>query len=180
MTPETVRRSLSLNTGRNGGWRHRCSHRVNEMFVTPHALVVLVCLSSPVGTGAVLAAESLSVEVFTVAGYPISGRGSAELEAATVAVYSVEGLAALESALSENLPTDSEAAKAEALRRIGGLNDAQVAQAKDAAMGLTQAVQYGVDRTPAIVIDGAVVIYGVTDLVDAVRRYEAWREGDLR
>ena len=47
-------------------------------------------------------------------------------------------------------------------------------------MGLTKALQYGVDRTPAIVINGSAVIYGVTNLVDAVHRYEAWREGESR
>jgi integrating conjugative element protein (TIGR03757 family) len=47
--------------------------------------------------------------------------------------------------------------------------------AKNAAFGLAKAAQYGVDRYPAIVFDGRAVVYGVTDLVDAVERYETWQ-----
>jgi integrating conjugative element protein (TIGR03757 family) len=42
------------------------------------------------------------------------------------------------------------------------------------------ALHYGVDRIPAIVIDGTAVVYGVTDLVDAVQRYDAWRTAPSR
>ena len=51
-----------------------------------------------------------------------------------------------------------------------------MAPAKDAAIGLAKAVQYGVDRYPAVVVNGTAVVYGVTDLVEAVARYQAWRE----
>ena len=50
-----------------------------------------------------------------------------------------------------------------------------MAPAKNAAIGLAKAVQYGIDRYPAIVFDGRVVVYGVTDLVEALDRYKAWR-----
>ena len=46
-----------------------------------------------------------------------------------------------------------------------------------AAMGLAKAVQYGVDRYPAIVFDGQMVVYGVTDLEAALQYYRAWRTG---
>jgi integrating conjugative element protein (TIGR03757 family) len=82
--------------------------------------------------------------------------------------------------LAQNLPANADAAKTEALRRIGELNDARMAPAKDAAMGLAKAVQYGVDRYPAVVVNGTVVVYGVTELVDAAARYEAWRRGQSR
>jgi integrating conjugative element protein (TIGR03757 family) len=55
-----------------------------------------------------------------------------------------------------------------------------MAPAKNAAIGLAKAVQYGVDRYPAVVVNGTVVVYGVTDLVDAAARYEAWRRGQSR
>jgi integrating conjugative element protein (TIGR03757 family) len=47
-----------------------------------------------------------------------------------------------------------------------------------AAMGLAKAVQYGVDRYPAIVFDGQVVVYGITDLEAALQHYRAWLTGD--
>ena len=46
-----------------------------------------------------------------------------------------------------------------------------------AAMGLAKAMQYGVDRYPAIVFNGEVAIYGVTDIGEALDRYRLWREG---
>ena len=44
-----------------------------------------------------------------------------------------------------------------------------------AAEGLGRAVGYGLDRYPAIVIDGAAVLYGTTDVAQAITRYQAWR-----
>jgi integrating conjugative element protein (TIGR03757 family) len=48
---------------------------------------------------------------------------------------------------------------------------------QQAAIGLAKAVQYGVDRYPAMVFDGGAVIYGVTDIHQALLRYRQWREG---
>ena len=55
-----------------------------------------------------------------------------------------------------------------------------MAPAKNAAFGLAKAVQYGVDRYPAIVFEGRAVVYGVTDLVEALNRYEAWQREQTR
>ena len=73
-----------------------------------------------------------------------------------------------------NLRGSEEAAKAEALRRVQQLDDTRMAPAKNAAIGLAKAIQYGVDRYPAIVLNERAVVYGVTDLVEALNRYEAW------
>lgn len=150
------------------------------MLAISHALFPLTLFGPLLISGAVLAGEPLSLEVFIAAGIQISGEGDSRLQEATVTVYAVDGLEQFESALSQNLPADSDAAMAEALRRIGELDDARMASAKDAAMGLAKAVQYGVDRYPAVVINGTAVVYGVTDLVESVARYEAWREAQSR
>ena len=39
---------------------------------------------------------------------------------------------------------------------------------------LTAARRYGIDRYPAIVFDARAVIYGETDLRQALRRYARW------
>ena len=70
--------------------------------------------------------------------------------------------------------------QAEAARRIGRLDDTQIAAAKNAATGLAKARQYGLDRYPAIVVNGRAVLYGVTDLADAAQRYGAWLEARSR
>ena len=49
-----------------------------------------------------------------------------------------------------------------------------------AAHGLAKAMQYGVDRYPAIVFDGQAVVYGVTDVQTAIAHYRAWRREGKR
>ena len=150
------------------------------MLAISHALVALTLFGPLLFTAALQAGEPLTLEVFTAAEFPVSGQDDRRLQRASVTVYAVDGLEEFESTLSQNLPADADAAKAEALRRIGELDDARMAPAKDAAIGLAKAVQYGVDRYPAVVVNGTVVVYGVTDLVDAAARYEAWRRGQSR
>ena len=121
------------------------------MFALAHTLVSLVLSSPLVFSAAVMAGESLRVEVFTAAGFSVRGTDDRRLQGVIVTVYAVDGLAAFESMLSEDLPAEADAAQAEALRRIGQLNDVRMAPAKHAALGLARAVHYGVDRYPAIV-----------------------------
>lgn len=150
------------------------------MLAISHVLVALALFGPLVFSNALRAGDALSLEVFTMATLPISGQDDRRLHGASVTVYAVDGLARFETLLSEDLPSEADAAKAEAIRRIGELNEARMASAKEAATGLAKAVQYGVNRYPAIVFEGDAVIYGMTDLVDAVARYEAWREAQAR
>ncbi|MGE4044239.1 MAG: TIGR03757 family integrating conjugative element protein [Acetobacteraceae bacterium] len=145
------------------------------MLALSHTLVALTLFGPLLFSGVLQAGERLSLEVFTAAEFPVSGQDDRRMQGATVTVYAIDGLEQFESTLSQSLPADADAAKAEALRRIGELDDARMAPAKDAAIGLAKAVQYGVDRYPAIVVNGTAVLYGVTDLGEAVARYEAWR-----
>ena len=139
------------------------------------ALFVLLGAGPPVRAG-----EVLGVEVFTTAGRPVTGAADDRLRAVGVTTYAVDGLERFESRLSEGLPADAKAAKAEALRRVQQLDDVHLAPAKSAAIGLAKAVQYGVDRYPAIVFDRRSVVYGVTDLVEALDRYDAWQREQAR
>lgn len=145
------------------------------MLAVSHALLSLVLFGPLVASIIALAGEPLRLEAFTTAEYVISGRNDPRLRAVSVTIYKLDGLAKFEAALSQDLPAGADAAKAEALRRIGELDEERMAPTKHAAMGLAKAVQYGIDRYPAIVIDGTAVIYGVIDLNDALQRYEAWR-----
>jgi len=139
-----------------------------------HSLLGLALFGSLLLSGHAQAAVPLNVVVFTTTEFPISGKGDQRLKGAKLSVYFVDGLEQIETALSESLPNQADDAKAEALRRIDELNDAATASAKNAAIGLAKAIQYGVDRYPAIVLNERAVVYGVTDLVEALNRYEAW------
>jgi integrating conjugative element protein (TIGR03757 family) len=150
------------------------------MSAPPPALVGFLLIGPLLISSPQLAAEPDYVDVFTEREHPIRGADHSRLKSARVQIYEVDGLRRFEAALSNGLPRNSDLAKAEALRRIGKLNDTQMASAKNAANGLAMAHRYGVDRIPAIVIDGSAVIYGVTDLVDAIERYDAWRAAPSR
>ena len=145
-----------------------------------HNLISLTLLGSLLLGGPVRAAEMVSVEVFKASGKLLAQASQGRLRAAKITTYMLDGLDRFESSLSEGLPADVDVAKTEALRRIQQLDEARMARAKNTAFGLAKAVQYGIDRYPAIVFDGEAVVYGVTDLAEAVDHYEAWRRERVR
>ena len=150
------------------------------MLAIAHALFALTLFGALVFGSALKADQPLSLEVFTTATLPIGGKDDRRLQGVTISIYAVDGLEQFETILSQGLPADAETAKAQALRRIDELNEARIGLAKDAAIGLAKAVQYGIDRYPAIVFNGTAVVYGVTDLVVAVARYDVWRKDQAR
>lgn len=139
-----------------------------------HSLVGLTLFGPLLWSAPVWAGDGVSTEVFTTSERPVVGADQERLRAATFTIYAVDGLDRFESTLSDGLPVDPETAKVEALGRIQEIDDAQMVPARNAAIGLAKAIQYGVDRYPAIVLDERAVVYGLTDLVEALNRYEAW------
>jgi len=95
-------------------------------------------------------------------------------------VYELDGIQRIETKLSEGLTADPEKSKRVVLQRFQELREDDRARMQRAAMGLAKAMQYGIDRYPAIVFDGDVAIYGVTDIGEALQRYQEWREGRVR
>lgn len=116
--------------------------------------------------------ESHLIEVFADSQTPVLNNGP------STTVYIVDRIDRLQQALSEGLPAEPEAAKQDALQRFQRMDAQLSSELENAAKGLVQAMQYGIDRYPAIVIDGKAVVYGVTDVKAATRLYEQWREGD--
>ena len=92
-----------------------------------------------------------------------------------VKVYEIDGIERLEAELSRGLARDPERARRIALRRIGRLDDTVMWWPQRAAIGLSKVVQYGIDRNPAIVFDGEAVVYGVTDIEQALHCYRQWQ-----
>ena len=125
--------------------------------------------------------QALSVEVFTTADREVQWELEAETKAADQAidlqVYALDGIQQFETQLSSNLPTDPDQSKQIALQRIQQLDEQTMAAVQNAAVGLAKAMQYGIDRYPAIVFDGKAVVYGLTDLNSALDHYRTWRAG---
>lgn len=124
------------------------------------------------------------VEVFTTTELPVTGESafnrqpdSTEME---FHIYELDGIQRIETKLSDGLTADPEQSKRVVLRRFQELREDDRARMQRAAMGLAKAMQYGINRYPAIVFDSEVVIYGVTDIGEALNRYQEWREGRTR
>jgi len=121
------------------------------------------------------------IEVFTTANAPVADEATTNREPAygnsEIRVYELDGIQRVEAKLSDGLPSDPDQSKRIVLQRIQGLNESDRARMQHAAMGLARAMQYGLDRYPAIVFDAEVAIYGVTDIHAALYRYQQWREG---
>jgi integrating conjugative element protein (TIGR03757 family) len=145
-------------------------------------LFILLMLTTAIGFNSVQAASSdqkvLSVEVFTTADRPVRWGPEVESKDARfidLQVYELNGIQLVETALSKNLPTDQNQAKQTALKRIQQLDEQATASIQNAAVGLAKAMQYGIDRYPAIVFGGEVVVYGLTDPNAALDYYHQWQ-----
>jgi len=126
-------------------------------------------------------AQPRLIEVFTTSAHPAAGREEQQAEiSVTFHFYVINGIHQFEFNLSEELPADPKIAKLLLLKRIEHLGEDAVGHMWQSATGLAKAMQYGIDRYPAVVFDGAAVVYGVTDIYEALRHYQQWREGQRR
>jgi len=147
-------------------------------------LFIMLMLTAVIGFNRAQAASShqkaLSVEVFTTTERQVQWGLEAETRAAQnidLQVYELNRIQLVETALSNDLPPNPERSKQIALQRIQQLDEQAMPAIQNAAVGLAKAMQYGVDRYPAIVFDGDTVIYGLTDLSAALNHYRTWRVG---
>lgn len=123
----------------------------------------------------VLATEPFAIEVFTTSDRPVAMLAPTAMSGVDVNVVEVDTLERINARLSAGLPADATTAQAAVQKRLSSLQRDEIAPLRHAAIGLATASQLGVDRTPAIVFDKHGVIYGLTDLTEAIRRYRAWR-----
>ena len=122
--------------------------------------------------GVVWADDQPVVEVFTASDVSII----TDRKVDRVELYEIDGIRRFEKEISRGLSEDANTAKRQAIDRVTQLDEGQKQQFQRSAIGLSKAMQYGIDRYPAVVFDGEVVVYGVTDLTEAIHRYRQWRE----
>jgi len=124
------------------------------------------------------------IEVFTTADQNVPGTQSLQPgqsdAAPIIKVYTVDSIARFERRLSEHLPGAAEPAQRIVTQRLARLDQATSRQLEEAATGLAKAVQYGIDRLPAMVIDGRWVVYGLTDPAIALKHLQAWQAEQRR
>ena len=121
------------------------------------------------------------IEVFTTTDVVVTGevtvyrqRENQDLE---IQIYRLNAIQQIESELSRDLARDPGQAKSAVMERIQLLGTDARAEMQNAATGMAKAMQYGIDRLPAMAIDGQAVVYGVMDLHVALWHYAAWQAG---
>jgi integrating conjugative element protein (TIGR03757 family) len=82
----------------------------------------------------------------------------------------------LKVALSKGFPNNPEIAQKVVQEGIRHIDGSRLDSARQSAVGLLKAAEYGIDRYPAIVFDSNAVVYGVTDISEALWRYWMWEE----
>ena len=149
----------------------------NQLF----CLVSLVLFADTTFAGQVGSFPPLVVEVFISDKHAIIGADTAALDSNSrqlaIVVYKINAIQSIERDLSANLPVEPQQSKQVVLHRIQSLGEQTRSAMQSAAMGLAKAMQYGIDRYPAIVFDSQAVVYGVTDLKAALGFHQAWRAG---
>lgn len=109
----------------------------------------------------------------------VTGQADLLQQGYDVKLYNLDAPKKLFSVLSQNLPADQAAAKhtLEQRMQLYGRQALQ-RQLMDAYQGLSVAIQYRIDRYPAVLFDrGTAVVYGVTDLQQALGLYRQWHSG---
>lgn len=123
----------------------------------------------------VFATEPLAIEVFTTSKRPVTLPAPTARSGIHVTVVEVDTLERFNEGLSKGLLADLSTARPEVERRLAALQHDEMAALQRTAMGLATATQLGIDRVPAIVFNKQAVIYGLTDVAEARRRYDAWQ-----
>ena len=136
-----------------------------------HPLLLLTSLFS--FSFNICAAEQPFIEVITSDAYPVSGIPSIQRLGFSVNVYNLDDGKRLVAEIGKHLPKNQNAAKQTLEKRFKKMGEEQVrAQFMQAYHGMTLSTQYGLSRYPAVVFNhGESVIYGVTDLNQAVKLY---------
>ena len=112
--------------------------------------------------------ETPDVAVFTLSTIPVRAGGAA--------VYELDRRDRLVVELGEGLPADPERARAEMRRRIASSEGRQLLFGlAEAADGNALAARLGIEKLPAVVVDGRYAVYGVRDVRRALELVAAWR-----
>ena len=91
-------------------------------------------------------------------------------------IYDIDAVDRFEFEINKQLPGDEVKAKLafdEYLNRMG--RKAFEKEAVQAYQGIMTIVRYDLKKYPAIIFDNSSVIYGVTDLDEALSRYQQWK-----
>jgi len=119
------------------------------------------------------------IKIFTDKNFPITGIEALRESGVQITVYDLGAPKRVARALGAGLPGNPEQAQTAMRAKVNAMGMDEIKRRfKSAYAGLVQALNYRIERYPAVVFDrGDAVIYGVTDLSEALRQYRDWRPG---
>ena len=129
------------------------------------ATVAAVVFAAAIAAARAEAAEAPRVVAFTLSSMPMRNAGTAP-------VHVLDERARIAAALGAGLPASATRAAAEAGRRFDAGAGRRLAEA---SAGNRLAGELGIERLPAVVVDGRLVVYGVRDVGRALDLVGAWR-----
>lgn len=112
------------------------------------------------------------VEVFANATMVITSPAGASFP---VRIYRVDGIAQAEAMANQGLPQNPQDAQRHLAARGAEIRRRVEPLVRNALQGLQLAQKYQLDRMPAIVINRQSVVFGLTDVGEALHRYQAHR-----
>jgi len=123
------------------------------------------------------ATEQPFIEVISSDLFPITGIKNLQRQGYLVNVYNLDDGKRLIAQIGANLPNNQNAAKNVLQQRFKEMGEEQVKmQFIQAYQAVTLSTQYGLSRYPAVVFNhGESVVYGETNLVQALRLYQQWK-----
>ena len=137
-------------------------------------IIISIVLTGTLSVPAIAGEAAPAIEVFTDSKFQVFSVSD------NTTVYVMDRINQLQQALSEDLPSDPENAKRLVLSRFQRMDAQLSSELENAARGLVQAMQYGINRYPAIVFDGVAVVYGVADVTAATQLYQRWQTRGAR
>ncbi|AEG00439.1 integrating conjugative element protein, PFL_4709 family [Methylomonas methanica MC09] len=141
--------------------------------------LLVVCVFPTVAQEIPSAQDKPVIEVIVRDADRVIGLANLRQQGYDVKVYNLDAPKLVFTDLSQNLPANQEAAKRTLEQRMQQRGRQALQQQLIAAyQGLSVAIQYQVDRYPAVLFDrGQAVIYGVTDLQQVLDLYRQWQSG---
>lgn len=108
--------------------------------------------------------------------YPVSMPDTFKSYIPEITLLNLDSVSQIESRLSKDLPVNEKLATAEFHRRVEAIGKAKLeSELRSACQAVGAAMAYRLDRYPAIIFDEKVVVYGLTDLSQALEEYRQWR-----
>ena len=115
-----------------------------------------------------------SIEVFSNSSMLITPKG------ADAKIYWLDGIASMGDEISKGLPKTQKEAEAYLLTKRPAIEQRYRPQIANAGQGITLGLKYGIEKIPAIVINQESIIYGLTDVNEALAHYQKAKHAQMQ